>query len=283
MTFRFGKRLVALGALVTGLTVGGSSSYADLTLNISQAGGPAIAIDATLGNATLTGEAANTTYIFAIDNQAVTFHTDGSGNASATFTPIGPGGPSNSSVSFVANGTDVGLLHLSTAFGDYTVNTINATETQTVIPNRARLNDVTSNVSNASSGTAAALTVNAGYESFTSPTGLVKLQSILTGSTLDAGLATFTSTLNGTTTPSISFTPGMVGVSSAQVTVPASTGPAPYLLTNSLVISGLGFHNGADLTATSNVLATPEPATLASALLALPMVAFALRRRKTAA
>lgn len=299
---KLGTRIAAVGALALGLSLGGSSAYADLTLQLSEAvqggGTEVLNIDSSTGVATLTGAPIGT-YTYSIDGQAVTFIVTDP-NAVTTGTPFAP---NNAQVSFSAIGTTSMIVPFATdQFGDYSVTTITASQSEG--NNKAHIFDVSTDVggtaNNGSGGNSAnsPLTITPGYESFTMPVGPVVLQSVFSPTSLDSGQVTFSSTLpapSSGTTPTLTETaaefaanPGM-GMSNSVIgdTVLSQLEPSPaapsYLAENQIVISGLASGDTDSFSATTNISPTPEPATMALAFSALPILGIAaLRRRRKA-
>jgi hypothetical protein len=263
---RFGKRTAILAVLALGLSLGGSRARADLTLNVSEAGGPSIAINSTLGTATLTGEAAGT-YTFLIDSQLVTFVVPTNGaSVNGSFTA------DNQVANFKANAGG------TTTFGDYSAVTIGITQTTNSLG--SLLTDINTDVTASNVATAGALTISASNP-FGGPSGLVPVTSDLSASTIQSGTVTFKSTVNGTDVPGVPLSLSSHGDTFVTTNLPLSS---PFSTSNVLVISGLnaGLTDTINGTTTLGPAVVPEPASLAIVFSALPMLGFAAwRRRRT--
>lgn len=259
--------LAAVAALTLGTAGGGSRAFADLTLDVHESGGPEIVINSTTGSYTFTGGAILTSYTFQVNGSALTFTTDGSGNKSGG---AGTVSTNNTTVSFKADGTD----GTAASFGDYVIHSVTATQHTNGSGSKSSINDITTDVGGTNSSTKD-LNIGATY-GFTQPSSThVLLESVLSPSNIDSGAVTFTSSLNGTTT-----TPLTATAPSTQITsTPATPASNPYDVSNLIVIHQLATGDTDNISATTNVYATPEPATFAMALSALPLVALALRRR----
>jgi len=271
---KFGMRTAALAALALGLALGGSRAYADLTLEVKSASGPDLNINSTLGTATLSGEAANTTYVFQINGAPVVFVTDAFGNA----TNSTPFATSNTVVDFVASGalltTPIGSITNLSTFDSYAVSDINATQVTAL--GKSTFTDITTEVSGTASNTVAPdLTITPGTQ-FTTPAGPVIVTSTLTSSNLDSGTVTFVSKVNGTNVPSSPLSLSAPGFTTASATM---TVPSPYPVSNQIVISGLVGMGTDSITATTTVSA-PEPSTVAAAVTGLGLIGLASLRRK---
>jgi len=260
------------------LSLGGTRAHADLLLNISQAGGPSIAINSSTGMATLSGEAASTTYTFLIDNQIVVFMTNGAGTATGTFIP------SNATTSFEADGITVGMVTLSSVFGDYSITNVTATKTQS--PSFSTIQDLTTNASNVSLGTAATLTitpsvnttVDGAGSTFTAPLGNVNVTSTLAPTILlGGGTVTFLSNVNGTNVPGVALSMSTTGSTAASASVAGLV--APFPASNTLTISGLGVGGMTNISASTQISSLPEPATVTMAFSAVPLLGLAAWRR----
>jgi len=264
---RIGKWTAALSALVLGVSLGGSRARADLMLTVTSGAGPSITIDSTTGTATLTGEAASTTYTFQVNGTATTFTTNGAGTAAGVAITANA-----TTIDFVANGGTA-----TTTFDSYAVKDINIA--QVTGPANSTFTDITTQVSNLSSGTSSTLTINPST-TFASPSGAITVTSALSSSSLQSGTVSFYSTVNGVnvpvTAPLVPLSLSAPGFTSATATVLAGASPVP--VSNTLVISGLGAGLTDSITATTT-LAAPEPATLAMVFSVLPVFGLAAWRR----
>ena len=234
---------VAVAAMALSLAAEMSPCYGDLTLTL-QEGGTTLVIDNTsdtTATVTLTGGAVGNHFV-SIDGQVVSI-ADGVTNLGLFL------GNGNSAVSFADN---------SSLFKDYAINGVSASITPGAVESSifdTALN-VKSNVSNPSS-----LTVTVG-NTFAEPNNspIVNLVSDLASSTVtgSSSQAAFSSSLNGSTTPIlVANATGTPSGASSEIyaTLPSTL---PYLVTNQIVLSGLGTGNAVTLDATTNIVA-PDP------------------------
>jgi len=257
---RFGKRMAILAALALGLSLGGTRAQADLTLTISDAGGPMITIDSTTGSATLTAPAGS--YTYDINSQLTTFVVVGS--SVTVSVPI-----DTTEVNFTANSQ-------TSTFDAYSRLAVDATPVTG--PNGSLLTDINTDVT-AATGTAGALSITAGNV-FTSPTGPGTVTSTLSASALQAGTVTFQSSVNGTPVPLVPLSLSAPGTLTASASMLLTS---PLNTSNTLVISGLSAGLTDSITGTTTLSNLPEPATLAMVFSALPMLGIgAWRSRRKA-
>ena len=196
MSLRFVKPIPALGALAVGLALIGSPAQAALTLTISNAGSASnqsllitngSTVGATTGMYDFTGNANQTYNSIVINGVTKTITTNSSGHAIGTFATTNV-----NSVSFSDN-----------AFGEFTINNLTATRTQT--SSDSFVNDTTTDVARNANSQSRSLTISTGT-SFTTPnTPTVVLQSAIKLQTNDTNASVaLTSTLVGS--PSVGVT-----------------------------------------------------------------------------
>ena len=290
MNSRFKQRSAALAALVVGLAFGGSSAKADLTLTITEAGNatvdPSITIDSTARTFTFSGGGNAKSYDFLINGSNVSFTTLANGTFASGANAFAA---NNTVVSFVADG----VTGTTTSFDNYVIKSLTATESQS--PSGSSIADLTTDVGkkggvsgNSPGGSGDdSLTISPSYAfnvPSNSPNLLLKstLNPTSIGNQSNTGApstVSFVSKLNTTSTATLSDTSAVSKTTSILVPLPGSL---PYTVSNSLVITRLLPGNTDVIKAQTDVLPTPEPATLAMALTVLP-AAFLLRRRRKSA
>lgn len=288
MRVKVRTRVAFSSALALSLVVGGSRANADLVLTITDhdtstsADHANITFDSTTGTVTSFNGDKNSTYDFLINGAAVEIKTNNTGGVSSS-TPL-------SGISFTKNNVTAtfvadnggGASDGTTTFGKYTINNLSAMQNTNGSNSSSTINDITTDVGDAGSKDNS-LTITPGF-SFLNPSGpTLLLKSTLNPSNIDDGQVTFVSTIDSQSTAIQTATKNHLSPPATSTVVTLGAGQPPYLVNNSLVITGLTNGDIDNISATTRVVnAVPEPATLVALASALPLAGFGtwFRRRK---
>ncbi len=276
MASRFFRQITAIAALAAGLALGGPHAEASLTLNIQHGGSvtnPAINIvngtdtmTPNNGSFTFTG-AKNVQYMLTIDGTVETFTTSGTtGSYTGTFTT-----------------TNVNQITFSdSTFGEFNISSLTATQGQSA--QDSFIDDVNTDVTRNSNTDLRTLTIKTTTSFMQPSTTSVLLQSAVNLTTTDTNASTALSSAIGTGAPvSVTATMANPNPSAAAYVTP---GTNPYTVTSQFTISNLGDGTATPISATidarTDIFASPEPATLTMALMAVPATTLMLRRKRKA-
>ena len=173
--------------------------------------------------------------------------------------------------------TGAGIAAFTGAYGDFLISSDSGSSLGSS-PTDAQLMATTLDVRNASAGSKT-LTVTV-TDTFTSPTTpTLILKSGITGNP-GGGSLTFVSSLNGISSNAVTISGTGFFAAPAPNVIVTGAG-TPFTLRNVTTVV-LGANGSSNSTGTTDAVATPEPATLVSAIVGLPLFGLMVLRRRQA-